>query len=78
MTSVVRDRQAAEEITASAFAKALEHVATFRGEASFYTCYVVCSVMWCAVDVGVASWFKDLKTLTSRATAKFEFTVLPL
>jgi RNA polymerase sigma-70 factor, ECF subfamily len=37
MTSVVRDRQAAEEITAAAFAKALEYFATFRGEASFYT-----------------------------------------
>jgi RNA polymerase sigma-70 factor (ECF subfamily) len=37
MTSIVGDRQAAEEITASAFAKALEHLATFRGEASFYT-----------------------------------------
>lgn len=37
MTSVVRDRQAAEEITASAFAKALQYLATFRGEASFYT-----------------------------------------
>jgi RNA polymerase sigma-70 factor, ECF subfamily len=37
MTSIVRDRQAAEEITAAAFAKALEHRATFRGEASFYT-----------------------------------------
>lgn len=37
MTGVVRDRQAAEEITASAFAKAPEHLATFRGEASFYT-----------------------------------------
>jgi RNA polymerase sigma-70 factor (ECF subfamily) len=37
MTSVVRDRQAAEEITAAAFAKALQYLATFRGEASFYT-----------------------------------------
>ena len=37
MTGLVRDRQAAEEITASAFAKAFEHLATFRGEASFYT-----------------------------------------
>ncbi len=37
MTSVVRDREAAEEITAAAFAKALEHLATFRGESSFYT-----------------------------------------
>jgi RNA polymerase sigma-70 factor, ECF subfamily len=38
MTSVVRDRQAAEEITAAAaFAKALENISTFRGEASFYT-----------------------------------------
>jgi RNA polymerase sigma-70 factor (ECF subfamily) len=37
ITSVVRDRDAAEEITAAAFAKALEHLATFRGEASFYT-----------------------------------------
>ncbi len=37
MTSVVRDREAAEEITAAAFAKALEHLPTFRGESSFYT-----------------------------------------
>jgi RNA polymerase sigma factor (sigma-70 family) len=37
MTSVVGDREAAEEITAAAFTKALEHLATFRGEASFYT-----------------------------------------
>jgi len=37
MTSIVRDCEAAKEITASAFAKALEHLGTFRGEASFYT-----------------------------------------
>jgi len=37
MTGVVRDRHAAEEITAAAFAKGFEHLATFRGEASFYT-----------------------------------------
>lgn len=37
LTSIVRDRQVAEDITASAFAKALEHLGAFRREASFYT-----------------------------------------
>jgi DNA-directed RNA polymerase specialized sigma24 family protein len=59
MTGLVRDREAAADITASAFASALKNLASFRGESSFYTCYVVCSVMWCVVgvDVDVASRF---------------------
>jgi RNA polymerase sigma-70 factor (ECF subfamily) len=37
MTGLVRDRDAAAEITASAFAKALKNLRSFRGESSFYT-----------------------------------------
>ena len=37
MTGIVRDREAAEEITASAFAKAFEKRNSFRGESLPYT-----------------------------------------
>jgi RNA polymerase sigma-70 factor, ECF subfamily len=37
MTAMVRDRDAAEDITATAFAKALTHLDSFRGESSLYT-----------------------------------------
>jgi RNA polymerase sigma-70 factor (ECF subfamily) len=37
MTGVVRDREAAEEVTAAAFAKAFEKRSSFRGESSPYT-----------------------------------------
>ena len=37
MTGVVRDREAAEEITATALAKAYEKRNSFRGESSLYT-----------------------------------------
>jgi RNA polymerase sigma-70 factor (ECF subfamily) len=37
MTGIVRDRDAAEEVTAAAFAKAYEKRNTFRGESSLYT-----------------------------------------
>lgn len=37
MTSVVKDREAAEEITAAAFAKAFEKRDGFRGQSSLYT-----------------------------------------
>jgi RNA polymerase sigma-70 factor, ECF subfamily len=37
MTTVVRDREAAEDITATAYARALENLPRFRGECSLYT-----------------------------------------
>ena len=37
MTGIVKDREAAEEITAVAFAKAFEKRNSFRGESSLYT-----------------------------------------
>jgi RNA polymerase sigma-70 factor (ECF subfamily) len=37
MTTIVRDRAAAEDITAAAFGKALRKLADFRGESSLYT-----------------------------------------
>jgi len=37
MTGIVRDRDQAEDITAAAFAKALEKLESFRGESSLYT-----------------------------------------
>ena len=37
MTAVVRDRDTAEDITATAFATAFEKLGSFRGESSLYT-----------------------------------------
>jgi len=60
MTAFAKNHDEAEDITAAALATAFEKRGTFRGESSLYTCYVVCPVMWCVVDVdvGVASRFK--------------------
>jgi len=37
MTAMVKDREAAKDITATAFAKALENIHQFRGRSSLYT-----------------------------------------
>lgn len=37
MTAIVRDREAAEDISAAAFGKALKNLADFRSESSLYT-----------------------------------------
>ena len=37
VTAMVRDRDAAEDITATAFSKALRNLHTFRGQSSLYT-----------------------------------------
>jgi RNA polymerase sigma-70 factor (ECF subfamily) len=37
MTGIVRDRVAAEDITATAFASAFKNLASFRGQSSIYT-----------------------------------------